>query len=61
MVIFLRSDAKVMGWIAIGFGIICVFVSSRAILNPTSLWQLFLALGAMGFGYKMMTTRRLRW
>ena len=58
MIIFLSGDAKTFGWIAVGFGIVCVFVSSRAILNPTSLWQFFLAFASMGAGYKMMTTRR---
>jgi hypothetical protein len=38
-------------------GILCVFLSSRAILNPTSLWQFFVALMAIGFGYKLLTTR----
>lgn len=48
--IFMPGDAKLLGWVAVGFGIVCVFASSRAILNPTSLWQFFLALMAMGFG-----------
>ena len=58
MLIFLRGDAKTLGWIAVGLGIVCVFLSSRAILNPTSLWQFFLAFSSMSVGYKMMTTRR---
>ncbi|MDB9529797.1 hypothetical protein PN498_27670 [Oscillatoria sp. CS-180] len=58
MIVFLKGDARTLGWIAVGFGIVCVFVSSRAILNTTSLWQFFLAFGAMSFGYKMMMTRR---
>lgn len=58
MLIFLPGDAKLFGWFVVGFGVVCVFASSRAILNPTSLWQFFLSLGAMSYGYKMMTTRR---
>jgi hypothetical protein len=58
MLIFLPAALRYLGWVAVVFGILCVFVSSRAILNPTSLWQFFLSLGAMGFGYKMMTARR---
>lgn len=58
MLIFLPTALRYLGWVAVVFGILCVFVSSRAILNPTSLWQFFLSLGAMGFGYKMMTARR---
>ncbi|MBF2034674.1 MAG: hypothetical protein IGR92_04150 [Leptolyngbyaceae cyanobacterium T60_A2020_046] len=56
--VFLPGDAKLFGWLAVGFGIVCVFASSRAILNSTSLWQFFVSLGVMGCGYKMMTTRR---
>lgn len=59
MLVFLPAGAKSGGWVAIAFGIVCVFASSRAILNPTSLWQFLVALLAMGFGYQMLTTRRL--
>ncbi|NEQ44422.1 MAG: hypothetical protein F6K00_13035 [Leptolyngbya sp. SIOISBB] len=58
MTIFLRGEARVLGWIAIGFGIVFVFFSSRIVLSPTSLWQFCLALGSMSMGYKMMTTGR---
>ena len=58
MLVFLEGEAKILGWIGVAVGIICIFVSSRAILNPTSLWQFFLAFGSMSVGYKMMTTRR---
>jgi hypothetical protein len=57
MLVFLPAGARVLGWVAIAFGIICVFASSRAILNPTSLWQFVISLMAMSFGYKMMTAR----
>lgn len=30
--IFMPGDAKLLGWVAVGFGIVCVFASSRAIL-----------------------------
>jgi hypothetical protein len=56
--VFLPSSAKSFGWVAVAFGIVCVFASSRAILNPTSLWQFFLSLMTMGVGYKMLTQRR---
>ncbi|NMF84370.1 hypothetical protein [Nodosilinea sp. P-1105] len=55
--VFLPSSLKDLGWLAVAFGIVCVFVSSRAILNPTSLWQLFLSLTSMGFGYKLLMSR----
>ena len=56
--IFLPPPMRPFGWGAVAFGVICVFVSSRAILNPTSLWQFFLSLMAMGFGYKLLSRRR---
>ena len=59
MLVCLPSGAKSVGWVAIAFGIICVFASSRAILNPTSLWQFLVSLLCMGYGYQMLTTRRL--
>ncbi|MGB3612921.1 MAG: hypothetical protein WBA10_03940 [Elainellaceae cyanobacterium] len=51
--------AKNFGWIFVGAGIVFVFASSRAILNPTSLWQFFVSFGAMVSGYKMLATGRL--
>jgi hypothetical protein len=55
--VFLPPQIKPLGWVAVAFGVVCVFASSRAILNPTSLWQFFLSLTAMGFGYKLLTSR----
>jgi hypothetical protein len=56
--VFLPPSLRSLGWVAVAFGIVCVFASSRAILNPTSLWQFFLSLMAMGFGYKLLSRRR---
>jgi hypothetical protein len=56
--VFLPPPMRPVGWVAVAFGIVCVFASSRAILNPTSLWQFFLSLMAMGFGYKLLSRRR---
>jgi uncharacterized membrane protein YqhA len=47
---------KNLGLIAVSVGIIAVFISSRAILSPTSLWQFFLSLICIASGYKMFTT-----
>ncbi|MEL7315701.1 MAG: hypothetical protein AAFN08_12185 [Cyanobacteria bacterium J06559_3] len=58
MLTFLPGDAKLFGWVAISVGIVCVFMGSRAILSPTSLWQFFVSFTAMSFGYKLMTSRR---
>jgi len=50
---FLPKDAKFIGWILIILGIVFVFISSRAILQPTSLWQflfpLFLLLQVLNY------------
>lgn len=55
----LPRDMKSLGWVAIAIGIVFVFVSSRAILSPTSLWQFFLAMVSMVAGYQFLTTGRL--
>ena len=44
MLVFFSESMKNLGWIAISVGIMAVFISSRAILSPTSLWQFFLSL-----------------
>ena len=56
--VFLPPPMRPFGWVAVVFGIVCIFASSRAILSPTSLWQFFLSLTAMGFGYKLLSRRR---
>ncbi|WP_353932669.1 hypothetical protein WJM97_08815 [Okeanomitos corallinicola TIOX110] len=59
ILIFFPRGMKELGWIPVVMGIILVFMSSRAILNPTSLWQFFLSLILMSGGYKMFITGRL--
>ncbi|WP_446682961.1 hypothetical protein [Cyanobacterium sp. HL-69] len=49
---------KPTGFILIAFGVICVFYSSRAILNPTSLWQFFLSISSIVGGFKLLTDRQ---
>ena len=53
----LPQTAKLFAWIFIIFGIICVFYSSRAILQPTSLWQYFISIISMMSGFKLLTDR----
>lgn len=53
----LPNSQKFIGWILIVFGIIFVFLSSRAILNPTSLWQFFVSIFAVVGGFKLLTDR----
>jgi hypothetical protein len=53
-----RSD-KALGWVVLGIGIFLIFLSSRAILNPTSLWQFCLSMASFVGGYQLFTTGRL--
>ena len=53
-----RSN-KDLSFIAIALGILLIFASSRAILNPTSLWQFVLSLASFIGGYQLFTTGRL--
>jgi hypothetical protein len=52
----LPKDAKFLGWSLILLGIIFVFLSSRAILGTTSLWQFFLSIVSFVGGYQLFTT-----
>ncbi|WP_036486763.1 hypothetical protein [Myxosarcina sp. GI1] len=55
----LPSRDKVLSGIAIAIGILLIFASSRAILNPTSLWQFVLSLASFIGGYQLFTTGRM--
>ncbi|MBD1212356.1 MAG: hypothetical protein H9534_06335 [Dolichospermum circinale Clear-D4] len=56
ILVFCPKSMKNLGWIAISIGIMAVFISSRAILNPTSSWEFLLSLICITSGYKMFTT-----
>ncbi len=55
----LPRNNKEFAWIAIAIGIMAVFLSSRAILQPTSLWQFVISLASFTGGYQLFTTGRL--
>ena len=57
--VFLPDEFKEIGWISTAIGILLVFFSSRAILNPTSLWEFFLSFMVMAVGYKLFSTGRI--
>lgn len=57
--LFLPRRQKQTGWIMLIAGIILVFLSSRAVLSPTSLWNFMLAFAAFAGGYRMMTSGRI--
>jgi len=57
--VFLPDEFKEIGWISTAVGILLVFLSSRAILNPTSLWEFFFSFMVMAIGYKLFSTGRV--
>lgn len=57
--VFLPDEFREIGWVSTALGILAVFMSSRAILNPTSLWEFFLAFMVMAIGYKLFSTGRV--
>ncbi len=59
MLFILPRYHKSLAGVAIAIGIAAVFVSSRAILQPTSLWQFVLSLISFTGGYQLFTTGRL--
>ncbi|MGL5939205.1 MAG: hypothetical protein ACRC2S_02275 [Waterburya sp.] len=59
MFFVLPRGNKSLAGVAIAFGIIAVFLSSKAILQPTSLWQFVLSLASFVSGYQLFTTGRL--
>ena len=50
---------KTLSGVVLAIGILLIFMSSRAILNPTSLWQFVLSLASFIGGYQLFTTGRL--
>ena len=59
MFFVLPRGNKSLAGIAIAIGIIAVFMSSKAILQPTSLWQFVLSLASFVGGYQLFTTGRI--
>ena len=53
------NEGKALGAIAIAVGILLVFVSSRVVLRPTTLWHFVGSLACLVAGYQLITTGRL--
>ncbi|MEB3225133.1 MAG: hypothetical protein VKJ86_04950 [Synechococcus sp.] len=53
------AENRSLGWILIGISILLIFAGGRAVLAPTSLWQLFLSLISMTSGYQLLRTGRI--
>ena len=45
-------------WILIGLGILLVFLSSLAILRPTTLWQFFVGTSSLAWGFNLMKGKK---
>lgn len=56
---FLPRREKFLGWALMGIGVLLIFFSSHAVLNPTSLWQFCLSFGCFVSGFQLFTTGRL--
>ena len=59
MFFLLPRSNKDLAFISIAIGIVAIFLSSRAILHPTSLWQFVISLASFIGGYQLFTTGRL--
>ena len=57
--VFLPDEFKEIGWVSTAVGILLVFASSRAFLNPTSLWEFFYSFMVMAIGYRLFSTGRI--
>lgn len=56
----LPSREKMLAFFCLLIGILLVFISSKAILKPTSLWQFVLSLFSFYAGSELFTKGRLR-
>ncbi|NJN73803.1 MAG: hypothetical protein HC799_13835 [Limnothrix sp. RL_2_0] len=56
---YLPEKYKSLGWILAGVSILLIFSGGRAVLAPTSLWQLFVSLISMASGFQLITTGRI--
>jgi len=52
-------EGKLLAAVAVGIGILLVFVSSRAVLRPTTLWHFVGSLACFVGGYQLLTTGRI--
>jgi hypothetical protein len=50
---------KTLGWLMIGLGVLLAFLSSRIVLQPTSLWTFAIALFSFVCGYSLVRFGRI--
>jgi len=57
--LMMPKEGKFLGTGAIAIGILLVFLSSRAVLQPTTLWHFVGSLACFVSGYQLITTGRI--
>ena len=53
------QNIREAGWLFVSLGILLVFLSGGVVLQPTSLWTLFLCFVCLIGGSKLITTGRI--
>ncbi len=57
--VFFSRETGNLGWMFIVAGVALVFIHSRVLLRPTSLWSFFVAFLSMTAGFKLLRTGRI--
>lgn len=58
--LFFRRETGNLGWFLIAIGLTLVFFSGGVYFKATTLWNLFMAVGALAFGYQLLNTGKVR-
>ncbi|MCG5058172.1 MAG: hypothetical protein KA714_09270 [Limnoraphis sp. WC205] len=57
--VFFPRETGNLGWVFVVAGVALVFINSRVLLRPTSLWSFFVAFVSMTAGLKLIRTGRI--
>ena len=57
--VFFPRETGNLGWAFVVAGVALVFINSRILLRPTSLWSFFAAFVSMIAGFKLIRTGRI--
>ncbi|BAW95104.1 hypothetical protein NIES970_00040 [[Synechococcus] sp. NIES-970] len=55
----LPKESRIFGWILIGASIVLIIAGGRAVLRPTSFWEVFISFLSMVSGYQLLRTGRI--
>ncbi len=58
--LFFQRQTGNIGWILLGVGAVLVFLSGGIVLQPTSLWEFFIAFVALAGGFQLITQGSIR-